>query len=232
VAWGTAAAVVVGLSVVAVSVTTSDPQAPVPVPAARVAIEAAAPATTPAAAAPVDTGALLDPPSPIPPGMPSRHLQSEADHQRSLDAIQAARLTRLREAGLDPEVVEQASEDAQLLGDIETMMVLEAAAELAESCREASPPIRMTTRIVELEIIGEPDVGTVVETAELRTSEHDLPDAWADCVAESLYLLSLPPPQRPGTQSMAFEFRADAQGAVMTAPYVDPERAAEPPPAQ
>ena len=122
-------------------------------------------------------------------------------------------------------MVEQASEDAELLGDIETMMVLEATAELAESCRDASPPIRMTTRIVDLEIIGEPDIGTVVEHAELRPSDHDLPDAWADCLAESLYLLSLPPPQRPGTQSMAFEFRADAQGAVMTAPHEDAEAA-------
>lgn len=222
VAWATAAAIVVGLGVVAVGVTTSDPATPAPAPA-RVA-------TTPVAAAPVDTGALLDPPGPFPPDMPSSHLQSEQDHRRNLDAIQAARLTRLRDAGLDPEVVEQAAEDAALLGDIETMMVLEAAAELAESCREASPPIRMTTRIVDLEIIGEPDVGTVVETAALRASDHDLPDAWADCVAESLYLLSLPPPQRPGTQSMAFEFRADAQGAVMTAPYVEPEAPSEPPP--
>lgn len=218
VAWGAAAAVVVGLGVVAVGVTTSDPETPEPV---RVA-------TTPVAAAPVDTGALLAPPSPLRPDMPSSHLQSEEDRRRSLDAIQAARLTRLRDAGLDPEAVEQAAEDAELLGDIETMMVLEAAAELAESCREASPPIQMTTRIVDLEIIGEPDVGTVVETAALRASDHDLPDAWADCVAESLYLLSLPPPQRPGTQSIAFEFRTDAQGAVMTAPYVDPDAPSEP----
>jgi len=227
--WGLGVAVAAGVTVAAVATTAEAPsKASADAPGTdRAAVAAVAhdsdPATRSAVTAPSATEAPPLPSTRRPTSghAPDAPLRTLEDRRTRREAILDARLARLRDAGLDDTVVDDATDDAVLLGDIETMMTLEGAAELADSCREAAAPSKNGTWLFDLELIGEPGAGTVVEHVQLRDPNDNSRGAWSDCLAESLYLLSLPPPQRPGTQSLAFEFHADDQGAIVTSPHVE-----------
>ncbi len=161
---------------------------------------------------------------PTPTAVAAPHTRAEAEgkrsaalaHARQLEAIKAARLARLRAEGLDPNTVDEASNNEQFLSDLEYMVMMESGAELAQSCLEAGAPKPRTTRIVDIEFIGEPDVGTVVESVSVRRVGDEEHGAWTRCVLESLQLVSLAPPQTSGTQSTALQFAVDEAGKIMT----------------
>ncbi len=163
-------------------------------------------------------------PSPLPTAVSAPPTQAEPEgkrrtavaHARQLQAIKAARLARLRAEGLDPNTVDEASNDEQFLSDLEFMVMMESGAELAESCVEEGAPKPRTTQIVDIDFIGEPDVGTVVESVSVRRAGGEEHGAWTRCLLESLHLVSLAPPQVPGTLSTTLQFAVDDSGKIMT----------------
>ncbi len=144
------------------------------------------------------------------------HPPAAAARAERLAKVKQARLERLRAEGLDTSTVEEASENEKFLSDIESMMMMGSGAELAESCKEEAAPAPGTTRVVEVDFLGEPDVGTVIENVTAQLAEGETSGAWTRCLVESMYLISLAPPQKPGAQSVALQFAVDAQGQLMT----------------
>lgn len=128
-------------------------------------------------------------------------LRDEAQWQRRREAVQEARVARLRDEGMAADFIEEVSADHELLNVVESMMMMEDAARLATACAEVSPPAVRGKLYADVEFIGEPDVGTVIEAITLDEA-RSTPGMgeFAECVEESLFMLSLAPPAAGGTQ--------------------------------
>lgn len=137
-----------------------------------------------------------------PPDSPgAKVFEDDADRERRRAAVHEARVARLTEEGLPADFIEEVSADTQLLSIVESMMMMEDAGRLATACAEVSPPGVRGKLYADVEFIGEPDVGTVIETITLD-EDRSTPGMgeFAECVEESLFMLSLAPPAVGGTQ--------------------------------
>ncbi|MEM6994973.1 MAG: RNA polymerase sigma factor [Myxococcota bacterium] len=139
-----------------------------------------------------------------------RPLFANVEQRReAVAAVRAARVQRLRDAGIADDVLAATKTDAQLLGDIETMMMLEDAATLAVACVEASPPESRGVLYTRLELIGEAGTATLVDDVVVDDTHSEVRGAFVRCLRESLFLLSLAPPAGGGAQSLALFFDTD-----------------------
>ena len=123
------------------------------------------------------------------------------------DAVLAARIARLQAEGLPADFVDEAAADDELLNIVESMMLMENAAEFATACAEATPPAVEGKLYAHVTLIGEPDIGTVIEAVTLD-AKRSAPGfgEFATCVEESLFLLSVAPPSNPGRQTKTLFF--------------------------
>ncbi len=161
-------------------------------------------------AAPVPTPATTQRSAPDDPGVSM--FRDDADRERRRAAVHEARVARLRAEGMDASFVDEVSADQGLLNVVESMMMMEDAGRLATGCAESSPPQARGKLYANVEFIGEPDVGIVIEAVELDdTRSTPGMGEFAECVQESLFMLSLAPPAAGGTQTktLFFDTRKD-----------------------
>jgi RNA polymerase sigma-70 factor (ECF subfamily) len=153
---------------------------------------------------------------------------SSAEHADAVAAVQAARLERLRKADVgDETVVQAAARDAQLLGAIEEMMLLEDASIIARACADAAAPHTRGISNADIVFIGEADVGVVIESVAMNPPPDGGRSEFTTCLTESLFMLSLaPPPIGGGSQHLRLFFDFDGED-ITVGKATDPEAAPE-----
>lgn len=148
---------------------------------------------------------------------------SSAERADAVAAIEAARLERLRQAVVgDETVVQAAARDAELLGAIEEMMMLEDASIIARACADATAPRTRGILHADIVFIGEPDVGVVVESVTLDPPPDGPPSEFTTCLTESLFMLSLAPPSTGSSQQLRLFFDTDGDD-ITVGKVTDPE---------
>lgn len=182
-----------------------------------------------------------------------RREASEVAELRS--AIEAARSTRLREAaqelreeeregtfarglGVGGEPIVGPEEDAERIGRLDPQYIRDAIRELSPLLREcydlareeaardgrAAPEGRLVTRFV---IGGEPDVGGVIEEAEVMDESDVRHPLLEECFTETLYTVELPAPEEGGRVTVHYPFVLRSAPPESAAPSAAPPSAAQ-----
>lgn len=160
-----------------------DDAAPTPAPA----VSKASPAAAPSAAEPGDD--VKDAP---PPDGSHAVVQAKLDYRQKVEQIRRVRLElRKQEAAeaaarADRPPVDEATVVAELRAQF-LPLLLDCAAESA-SFATSNPKV-----VLEFHLIGEPDIGAVVDEVELVTGDEEQADL-TTCMTESLYAVKVEPP--------------------------------------